>query len=264
MAERTKVFEGVTEVLDPRTGAVSKYENRRVFKYDSTDDFIMFFTNSMGSLNRLDNMEAKVLFAMLNNFVTFRNSIDVSPNTRKKLEALCGIHRVTLSKSIKGLVEKEILVKIPDETTGYYLNPYVFGKGKWTDIVKLRQNLQLEFDFKKKEATATISATSVDSEGQDILENPQNYSVINHEISVTEKGATQDITLVENSNVGLFADNTTKEEPNLFNTPTFIKHKKPAMGLLKFSGILNGAISPDITAKDIRAKRAKEKFGANE
>ena len=96
MAERTKVFEGVTEVLDPRTGAVSKYENRRVFKYDSTDDFIMFFTNSMGSLNRLDNMEAKVLFAMLNNFVTFRNSIDVSPNTRMKLEDFCGIHRVTL------------------------------------------------------------------------------------------------------------------------------------------------------------------------
>lgn len=263
MAERTKVLEEVKEVLDPRTGAVSKYENRRVFKYDSTDDFIMFFTNSMGSLNRLNNMEAKVLFAMLNNFVTFRNSIDVSPNTRKKLEALCDIHRVTLSKSLKGLVEKEILIKIPDETTGYYLNPYVFGKGKWTDIVKLRQDLRLEFDFKKKEATATISATSVDSEGQDILENPQNYSVMNHEISVTERGATQDITLIENSNMGLFANKTIQEEPNLFNTPALIGHKRSATGLLKFSGILNGVIPPNMTAKNIKAERTEEKFGVN-
>lgn len=199
MSKRTKIYEEITETLDDKTGAIAQYENKRVFKYDAPDQFIMFFTNNMASLNRLDNMEAKVLFAMLNNFITFRNSIDISANTKKKISSMCDIHRVTLSKAIKGLIDKEVLIKIEDETTGYYLNPFVFGKGKWSDIVKLRQNLQLEFDFVRNEAIATITATSIDKDGQDILSNPEKYNIVDTKINQTSTGSTHDIVVVDNS-----------------------------------------------------------------
>ncbi|WP_297880824.1 hypothetical protein [uncultured Campylobacter sp.] len=263
----TKLYDKVKEIVDSSTGEVTTIVSSFLRREKTKDDFIKLFAENIDYLNEnLSSPALRVIIMMMKN-LNYQNvfrydSEFVNYFVRKDILSKSSVYR-----ALKELEDKRIIFKLSEEqreefdiigTNSFIVNPQVIGKGSFKDIRRLRQTVTKTFDFDKLEMKQEIQVESAYEGFEDVIDNPDKFQI--DEIKQVEKDKNIERRIV----VSKKELHDTNQEPNLFNTPTFIKHKKPAMGLLKFSGILNGAISPDITAKDIRAKRAKEKFGANE
>lgn len=140
------VYEERTQVRDNITGEiVDKDINKRVIKVPRTPDFLMLFTKHITYLEQLGKTDNSVLFVILSHYVGQKNLVFLSPQVRKKISVELGLDISSVNKAIKNLLTKEIIVT--DSDSFMYLNPFLFGKGNFDEIKKLRQELIFEYDF---------------------------------------------------------------------------------------------------------------------
>lgn len=65
-------------------------------------------------------------------------TIIVNKYMKEQIADKRGISVGYINNAITDLVKREILIRIAQGT--YYINPYLFGKGGWDDIEKIRTN----------------------------------------------------------------------------------------------------------------------------
>jgi len=127
-----------TEVkVDLETGkAIESTEQReRTVKVEQEPNFIKLYLQDICKLNDIPKTGSKLLNELLK-YTSYDNKIllpsAIKKEIAKKLDTTVG----TLDNALSKLTKKEILRR---EGTGVYiLNPFFFGKGKWTDIKKIR------------------------------------------------------------------------------------------------------------------------------
>lgn len=145
-------------------GEIIETEKEQIINFQKTDDFIMTFTKDLGYLKNLSKGEIVVFFGLLQ-IVNNNNEIILNAGIKKRISENFDIKLESINVLLSQLVKKNMIIKT-EEMGVYLLNVFLFGKGKWTDIKKMR--MLIEWDFKEKKKTVSIEKEYLNEE--EILE----------------------------------------------------------------------------------------------
>ena len=145
-------------------GEIIETEKEQIINIQKTDDFIMTFTKDLGYLKNLSKGEIVVFFGLLQ-IVNNNNEIILNSGFKKRISENFDIKLESINVLLSQLVKKNMIIKT-EEMGVYLLNVFLFGKGKWTDIKKMR--MLIEWDFKEKKKTVSIEKEYLNEE--EILE----------------------------------------------------------------------------------------------
>lgn len=133
-------------------GEIIETEKEQIINFQKTDDFIMTFTKDLGYLKNLSKGEIVLFFGLLQ-IVNNHNEIILNAGIKKRMSENFDIKIESINVLLSQLVKKQMILKT-DEMGVYLLNVFLFGKGKWSDIKKMR--MLIEWDFKEKKKTVSI------------------------------------------------------------------------------------------------------------
>ncbi|HRI34445.1 MAG TPA: replication/maintenance protein RepL [Saprospiraceae bacterium] len=120
---------------DFETGEIK--EEITVFKdkFESEPSYIKFYTADMLYLSDIPSGLNSILIALMKR-MSYNNDIFINSSLKRVISAETGKKFDTVNKAISAFVRGDILIR---KDTGYYLfNPFIFGRGQWKDIKKIR------------------------------------------------------------------------------------------------------------------------------
>lgn len=171
---RGVLYEERERTIDHATGEL-KDERVHTLVKKTTPEFIMLFTQTSDPLRNanLTTAQSTILFEVLTGGYILRdNRVDLSTGARDEIIKSTKLSRNTINKAISVFVEKGLILREAHRRTGHLLNPYIFGKGKFTDLEKLRLEVAAEFDFDKLEATRYEKTSGIYRQSRELLESP--------------------------------------------------------------------------------------------
>ena len=114
-------------------------------RQSSEPDYVKVYLDDICYLTDIPKYCGNVLKQLLK-YVTYADDeiggmiINLSPYSRKVISESLGLKQVqSLTNAITALVKGKVLFKLGGGA--YQLNPYLFGKGEWKDIKKLRTTI---------------------------------------------------------------------------------------------------------------------------
>lgn len=143
--------ETIEEYVDPETGEhkiLTKSKHYSIAVKDSEKFYMVFFEN-LASFYQINSTKQIFLLSKLCEMAEYNTgSVDLSSNKRKKLIEHLKIDKSYLSRCLKSLVNKNLIVK---EGTNIVINPKVFWKGSTNERDKvLKEGLDFKITFKMK------------------------------------------------------------------------------------------------------------------
>jgi len=165
----------VTE-YDGNTGEVTHQEETRVLRFGKEPDHIKLYLQDILYLSDVPPQYNAVLMSLLKH-VTYADDengmcIVLAPMIRDQICKDVGFaKRQSLSNVLQKLVKGEILYHIGRGV--YRLNPYIFGKGKWPDIAKVRMEVNY-IPGKGRTFQATIEKAMQMAKNSSKPQEPQN------------------------------------------------------------------------------------------
>ncbi|ECK2550144.1 TPA: hypothetical protein ACX8VE_001711 [Campylobacter jejuni] len=176
--------------FDEGLGVERSKHNILVKSFKRKDQFIKFFAENLMTLNQLTPHEVKFFVNCLS-FMNYQNTIIINGDFRKDVAAQMKISLPAVSKHLKSLIDKEILIHLDpddlDEETKealklgnhqkkmYLISPKVVGKGSFRDLAEVRQILVKKFNFNEMKYSQEIideriysGSTSINSKDYEI------------------------------------------------------------------------------------------------
>jgi predicted transcriptional regulator len=138
---------------NPQTGEIVETLNEETVRAGKQPAFIMVFLKDLGKMENLTRAENTVLWRLFQ-IIDNQNIISITRGIKDTIADEENLKRGSMNTFIANLKKKKMLV---EESKGrYHLNPYLFGRGKWDDISKLRQTV--EYDFKSGTKTTKVES----------------------------------------------------------------------------------------------------------
>jgi len=147
MSERKVTYEHNDTTVDSETGEVVEIISSKITRVPQTPDFVMAFTQDIGYLSQLSGGGAKLLFGLMQ-VVDRNNEITLNLARKKSIALATGLKVTSIDSLLNQLKKKEVIISV--ERGIYALNPYLFGRGQWKNISKMRMNIEYDFDTLKK------------------------------------------------------------------------------------------------------------------
>lgn len=144
------------ETKDFQSGEVVQTE--REVQVPKEPDFVKLYLNDIVLLKEIPQWVSGVLYSLLKH-MNYQNEIVLNSSIKKRIAADIGIVPKTIDNALVTFVKKGILTR--QETGVYKANPYLFGKGDWNNIRKIR--LQVEYGKNTKNIQAEIVKEAFDS-----------------------------------------------------------------------------------------------------
>jgi hypothetical protein len=142
-----------TEYVD-QFGEVRQKQSTQTFSFSAEDDYIKVYIKHINHLSNLPAGLEGVIYELIKN-VNYGNKIVINSHVKRDISVNTGKSFNTVNQYMSKLVECQILIR---EARGvYYLNPMFYGKGKWKDIVLLRDKLQVNIEYDSQKYTVTNS-----------------------------------------------------------------------------------------------------------
>lgn len=139
------------ETID-QDGEIKTIENTKTIKIKQEEDYIKLYIKHINYLNDLPLGLESLIYQILK-YVTFGNQIIINSSIKRKIAENLDKKFNTVNQYITKLVNLEILIR--EDRGVYYLNPLLYGKGKWEDILKLREKLEINIEYKEDSYTIT-------------------------------------------------------------------------------------------------------------
>ena len=154
--------------IDPNTGQVTGIEqmNERIVKVEQEPDFIKLYLQDICKLNDIPKTYSKLLNELLK-YSSYDNMILIPTYIKEKISKDLNMNIGTVSNSLSQLTKNEILKR--EGKGAYRLNPFLFGKGKWTNIKKIRTEWQ--YGKEGRVLTNVEIESEIEKEVDDIVEN---------------------------------------------------------------------------------------------
>lgn len=109
-------------------------------------EHVKIYPPAIAPINSLIASHRRVLYAILSEASSAENGMRVAITSGAK-RLMCQKHGIgspqTIANALSKMVKARILIRI--ETGIYMLNPFLFGKGRWRDIEKLRHSVDYIF-----------------------------------------------------------------------------------------------------------------------
>lgn len=134
---RNIYYQEITSQLD-ENGTVELAEFKRV-KKTKEGDFIKLYLEDICYLHNLQANQHEILYHLLKR-MSYDNLIVINKAIKEIIAKDTGKAVSTINNAISAYVKESILIR---KDRGLYLaNPYLFGKGKFEDIQKIRMQLE--------------------------------------------------------------------------------------------------------------------------
>lgn len=167
MTGRKIIQETVKSIVDGETGELKEKESTAVYRLPSEPDYVKMYMKDLMYLVGLPKHYMGVLLWMLSNMTyaseKYGMCIVLSPILKEDIKNELGLkNRRTIDVILSGLKKRGVIEYIGRFT--YRLNPYLFGRGNWKDIVELRENcgIKLEVLYTKDEKTIKASVKELE------------------------------------------------------------------------------------------------------
>lgn len=148
------------------TGEIIENETKEIISYGRTEDFVMTFTKDLGYLKNLSKGEILVVMGFLK-VVNRENEVILNKTIKERIAKEFDLNISSMNQLISNLVKKKVIQN--KERGVYILNTFLFGKGDWTNVKKLR--MEIEWDFQKLTKNIQIEQIYLSTEEQKILQN---------------------------------------------------------------------------------------------
>jgi hypothetical protein len=79
--------------------------------------------------------------------INYENEIVLVSSIKKRIAHSLGIKQNTVDHHLGDLVKRQIIFRVDPGV--FKLNTYIFGRGKWADIIKHRETLGIDVEFKE-------------------------------------------------------------------------------------------------------------------
>ena len=145
-----------TEVIDAQGNMTSKRANRTL-NWGSEPSYVKLYLQDVLYLSDLPKHHEKILFELLRRacYAGEKDGMQITLNAsvKKRIAAALEIQNIrSINNALSDLVRGKILYR---EDIGLYnLNPYLFGRGDWQDIARLR--LEIDYDEIKGRTYQTV------------------------------------------------------------------------------------------------------------
>lgn len=135
-----------TSVLNENGEIVSKRANKTL-SWGAEPSYIKLYLQDVLYLSDMPKHHEKILFELLKRacYAGEKEGMEICLNAslKKRIAKDLGIQNIrSINNALSDLVKGNILFRV--DTGLYTLNPYLFGKGDWQDIARLR--LEINYD----------------------------------------------------------------------------------------------------------------------
>lgn len=132
--------------VDYQTGEITKETKVDSYKPTPEPAFVKLYLKDLILVHDLPKTCYKILLEIAKK-MNFDGEIIINEYLKEKMAKSLGYKRSqTISNAITQFVSKGLLKRVG--TGAYLLNPYLFAKGTWTDIAKIRaENLDLQIRY---------------------------------------------------------------------------------------------------------------------
>lgn len=135
--KKNQVYIDVKEKINHETGEVIQSETTKRIKVPGEPNYVRLYFEGLMMLTEVTRNEMKTLCAILE-CTNFQNTIELTATKRKNIVHELSTTEGNFNKNLSNLVKSGLLKR--NGIGEYLLNPFVFGKGQWKDIHKLREN----------------------------------------------------------------------------------------------------------------------------
>ena len=136
----------VHESIDKETGKVNRREEKKVVRIPQEEDYIKVYIKHINYIANIGNKYNSLIYQLMS-YMNYRNDIVLVAAIKKEIAKELGLTLNTINRYITQLVEKDILIR--KDIGMYILNPYFYGKGKYKDILELREELEINIKYDK-------------------------------------------------------------------------------------------------------------------
>lgn len=144
MATRGKQIVQIREktIVDQQTGEIIATESDQSYRLKGGEpQFIKLYLDCVMQLSDLDKSSSGLVMALLKYVSYGTNEIFLNPVNRQRICEELGYAKIqSLNNALDKLKKKGILIGAGRGT--FILNPFIFGKGEWKDISKIRMNIE--------------------------------------------------------------------------------------------------------------------------
>lgn len=125
-------------IIDHKTGEVKREIESISYPFTSEEGYIKLYLKHACYLQGLQHSEHSILYELFQ-FMNYHNEVPLLKKYKKDILRDTGLSMNTLNQALTQMVAKKILFRI--QRGLYKVNPYLFGKGSWKNIKKLRMTI---------------------------------------------------------------------------------------------------------------------------
>jgi len=144
MSEKKIQYIEERKKIDNFTGETKEEQITRTIKIPQEEDYIKIYIKHINYLNQLPEGLDNVIYCLLQR-INYNNQIVINSAIKRQIAKELGKKFNTINQYITKLVKSDILIRI--DTGIYILNPIFYGKGKWKDILDLREKLEINITY---------------------------------------------------------------------------------------------------------------------
>lgn len=155
-----------TSVVDENGELVSKRANKTL-SWGTEPSYIKLYLQDVLYLSDMPKKHSKILYTLLKraSYAGEKDGMQVclSSGLKRMILKELGMKNIgSIDNALSDLVKGKVLYRL--ETGVYQFNPYLFGKGDWQDIDRLR--MEINYDDIKGRTFKTVCEYHQDNNGQ--------------------------------------------------------------------------------------------------
>jgi hypothetical protein len=144
-AEKKLIREHVKTKVNENGRRLSEATSQ-TFLVPNEPTYVKVYIEDIIKLKCLPKGNSSVLYELIR-YVDYQNEIHLNPRIKKRICERLGINPNSLNNALTKLIKSQVISRI--DRGSFLLNPYLFAKGKWSDIRRLReQYLTLSIRYK--------------------------------------------------------------------------------------------------------------------
>ena len=155
-----------TKIIDANTGTILESVEKNVINWGQEPPFVKIYLKDILYLKDLPKSYNPLLLALLKRAGWAKDGMEISltAGTKRLIAKELNLQNIrTINNALSNFVKADVLFRV--ETGVYRFNPYLFGKGDWQDINKLR--LQIEYTLEGKTFNTVVTNSKKDNDDKD-------------------------------------------------------------------------------------------------
>lgn len=143
----TKAYKHETQSFNPDTGEITFDSKYSVTAINNEDDYIKVYRylNTVFAFKGINQSYIPILME-ISNYMSYADKgqeVILTKYFKDKIADAVGVSTKRVNDVITGLKKADVLRPVPDSRGVYAVNPFIIGRGKWSDIKELRA----QFDY---------------------------------------------------------------------------------------------------------------------